>query len=154
MSNIYIYSGPTQSGKTTKLMQWAAPQKNIDGVFQPVIENKRFLYNISSRSLKELEVEDGDDLISIGNYKFNNKSFLWAQEKLLEACKTKIDKLIIDEIGPLELDGKGLEPAISKILSDRSNFDFQIILVVREKLLNDFLKHYCLGESFKKFEVA
>jgi len=154
MSKILILSGPTKSGKTTKLMQWAASQKNIDGIFQPVIDGRRFIYHISSRTLKKLEVDNGDDLISIGQYKFNNQTFLWAQEKLLDACNKKIDKLIIDELGPLELMGKGLEPAISKIISLLPNFNFQIILVIREKILLDLLNHYNIENSFEKFEVA
>lgn len=154
MSKILILSGPTKSGKTTKLMQWATSQKNIDGIFQPVIDGRRFIYHISSRTLKELEVDNGDDLISIGQYKFNNQTFYWAQKKLLDACNKKIDKLIIDELGPLELMGKGLEPAISKILSQLSNFNFQIILVIREKMLGELLNHYNIEKSFEKFEVA
>ena len=38
-------------------------------------------------------------------------SFLWAQNALFNSLDKNLEWLIIDEIGPLELEGKGLEPA-------------------------------------------
>lgn len=154
MREIYIYSGPTKSGKTTHLMQWAASQKNIDGIFQPVIDGKRFLYHISSRTLRALETDDNENSITIGNYKFSIDSFKWAGNLILKAVKDELDWLIIDEIGPLELEGKGLEPVISKVFEIRKNYKFRIICVIREKLLDQFLTHYQLESSYQKFEVA
>lgn len=154
MGEIYIYSDPIKSGKTTKLMQWAASQKNIDGIFQPVIEGKRFLFHISSRTLKALENDTGDDLLTIGQYKFSNQAFVWAQDKLTSAINSSIEWLIIDEIGPLELDGKGLEPAITKILKSKESNNIKIIFVVRLKLLSQVLLHYNIGNGYKKFKVA
>lgn len=154
MHKVYVYSGPTKSGKTTKLMQWAATQKNLDGIFQPVIDSKRFLYHISSRTLRELETDANGNNITIGNYKFSVDSFIWAGELILNAVNNELDWLIIDEVGPLELEGKGLEPFISKVFEIRENYKFKIICVVREKLLDRFLTHYKLENSFQKFEVA
>jgi hypothetical protein len=53
MKNIYILTGEIKSGKTTQLMLWASPQKNIDGILQPVIEGKRFIYHLGSKTLKQ-----------------------------------------------------------------------------------------------------
>lgn len=153
MQEIFIYTGPIHTGKTTKLMQWASSQKNIDGIFQPVIEKKRFIYHIASRTLKPLETNDSHNTVSIGNYKFSSETFMWSKNVLLENFKKNFDWLIIDEIGPLELDGKGLEPAFSEIINERENLGGKILCVVRDTLLEKFLAHYKLKDNFKMFEL-
>lgn len=153
MGEIYIYSDPIKSGKTTKLMQWAATQKNIDGIFQPVIDGKRFLYHIASRSLKPLEIEKSDDTFTIGQYIFCNQAFLWAKEKLTSAINANIEWLIIDEIGPLELDGKGLEPVISKILSEVNQMHQNVLIVVRKNLIDKITAYYKLENNYKSFNL-
>ncbi|MDQ7817508.1 MAG: nucleoside-triphosphatase [Melioribacteraceae bacterium] len=154
MSEILICTGPVKSGKTTLLMQWATTHKSIDGIFQPVIDEKRFLYHIGSRTLKALETNSEMNTFIIGNYRFSNESFDWAKNLLLDCFEKEIDWLIIDEVGPLELEGKGLEPAVSKILNERARLKCMIICVVREKLLDQFLIHYKLNNSYKIFNAA
>ncbi|MEW6507872.1 MAG: nucleoside-triphosphatase [Bacteroidota bacterium] len=153
MREILIYSGPIKCGKTTQLMKWAASQMNIDGIFQPVIEGKRFLYHISSRTLKQLETDDDNNIFAIGNYKFLKDSFEWAKNVLRKSVKDQLDYLIIDEVGPLELDGKGLEPAITELLESKNNFSEKVIFVVRKSMLEKFIKHYHLETKYKMFEM-
>lgn len=154
MSNIFIYSGPVKTGKTTRLMQWAASQKRFDGIFQPVIDEKRFIYHIGSRTLKLLESDSTNNKTTIGKYNFSNESFDWAKKVLLDCIGKEIDWLIIDEVGPLELDCKGLEPVVTKIIDERNKLKCRIICVVREKLLEKFLIHYRLENSYKIFDVV
>ena len=152
MKKLQILTGPVHSDKTTKLMQWAATQKNIDGIFQPVIDGKRFIYNIGSRTLKILEATEtlpSEELIIIGKYKFRKNVFDWAQNILLDCLDKKLNWLIIDEIGPLELGGKGLEPAISKIFEQIDKFNGNILCVVRDTILEKFVEHYKLEEKFQ-----
>lgn len=156
MNSIHVLSGPVHTGKTTRLMHWASSQKNIDGIFQPIIDGKRFIYHIASRSLKMLEVPSSiplEKVIKIGNYNFSKDIFEWSQ-KLLTGCIAKnLDWLIIDEIGPLELDGAGLEPAITKIFTGDNEFSGRILCVVRDSLLNKFLEHYNLENNYQLFEL-
>lgn len=157
MNQVYILSGKIQTGKTTRLMQWAATQKKIDGVLQPIIENKRFIYHISSRTLKQLEIDktlDQEEVIQIGKYNFSTKVFDWANKALLDAFNKNLDWLIVDEIGPLELEGKGLEPAVSKILSERDNFGGKIVCVVRDTILEKFISKYELKNHYEIFNVG
>jgi nucleoside-triphosphatase len=152
MKKIEILTGPVHSGKTTKLLQWAAVQKNIDGIFQPVIDDKRFIYHIGSRTLKILEAvgtQPKEELIIIGKYKFRKGVFNWAQNILLDCLDKKIDRLIIDEIGPLELEGKGLEPAVSKTFEQIDNMNGNVLCVVRDSILEKFIEHYKLVEKFQ-----
>jgi len=154
MKKISIITGPIRTGKTTRLMHWASTQKSIEGLFQPVIDEKRFIYHTSSRTLKMLEVpknSDGDNFIEIGNYRFSREVFNWGQSVLLNAIKKDLDWLVIDEIGPLELEGSGLEPAISEILKDRDSFKGEILCVVRDSIMERFLEHYKLHSKFQLF---
>lgn len=156
MNNIYIYSGPVHSGKTTRLMQWAAGKKNIDGILQPVIDEKRFIYNISSRTLKILETAEtkpDNELVKIGKYQFQKSVFDWAQNVLIDCLDKKLDWMIIDEIGPLEFEGKGLEPVISKIIIEDKKFSGNILCVVRESILKKFITYYMLENKYEFFKL-
>lgn len=151
MKKIQILSGPIRTGKTTRLMKWAANKKNVDGIFQPVVDSKRFIYHISSRTLKPLETDLEINSIKIGKYFFSKETFQWAQNQIIHSLSTNIDWLIIDEIGPLELQGAGLEPTINKIINEAENLKANILCVVRDNLLAEFLSHYGLENRIENF---
>jgi len=156
MAAIKILSGQVHSGKTTRLMQWAASQKNIDGIFQPVIDDKRFIYHLGSRTLKLLETTNStpkSSIIEIGKYKFNNDVFVWAKNALSESFNKNLEWLVIDEAGYLELDGKGLEPVVSEIINSRQKFSGNIVFVVRDYLLLKFIKQYNLEKHYELFGI-
>jgi nucleoside-triphosphatase THEP1 len=134
MSSIKIISGPINSGKTTALFKWAAERSGIDGVLQPVIEGKRFLYHINSRTVFSLEPAGEEDALTVGKFRFSRNAFRWANGKLIEAVKQNYDALIFDEIGKLESEGEGLAPALNYALE--SSGSASLILVVRENLLD------------------
>ncbi len=148
MKKIYILSGKTGIGKTTFLANWIK-ENNADGILAPVLNSKRHLHHISSNQIKKLEVAykaENKKTISVGKYLFDENIFEWAREKLFESFKSNPEWLVIDEIGPLELNGKGLEPAISQILKSIDNQSkIKIIFVVRENLIDKFFKHYKLN---------
>jgi nucleoside-triphosphatase THEP1 len=145
-NKIFIVTGEIKTGKTTRLMKWTSTQKNIDGILQPIIEEKRFIYHISTRTLKPLETNSKENIISIGKYNFSNETFEWCKKIINETISKNLDWIIVDEIGPLELNGKGLEPSFSNLLSQRNNIDSKILVVVRKEILEKFLLHYNLSE--------
>lgn len=151
MKNIHILTGGIKSGKTTRLMLWASSRKNIDGILQPVIEEKRFIYHLGSKTLKQLEIADEANAVQIGNYKFSGTVFSWSQNVIVSCFQQNLDWLVIDEIGPLELEGKGLEPAITKIISERNDFCGNILCVVRDSILEKFIQHYRIENSYEIF---
>jgi nucleoside-triphosphatase THEP1 len=146
-------SGAVHTGKTTRLMQWSMAQKNIDGIFQPVVDEKRFIYHISSRTLKMLQTDQEKDVTEIGKFNFSNETFLWAKKVLLQASQKDLDWLIVDEVGPLELRGLGLEPAVAEILSKRESLKTNILCVVRNSILDKFIDHYILKDSYQMFNI-
>ena len=57
--------------------------------------------------------------------------------------------LVIDEIGPLELRGGGLEPMVGKILNEyKRTKNNRLIIVVRENLLEKVIEHYKLHGDY------
>ena len=152
MSKFFVHSGNIKTGKTTRLIQWASSQKNIDGIFQPVINDKRFIYHLSSKTLKILETTNENNSYRIGKYLFNKTTFDWAKNILVEGIEKKLDWLVVDEVGLLELDGKGLAPVISEIIS-KKEFNGKIIFVVRQSLFERFITYYKLIDQYEIFSL-
>ncbi|MCX6175621.1 MAG: hypothetical protein NTZ27_12785 [Ignavibacteriales bacterium] len=148
MKKLFILTGPVHTGKTSRLMHWATQKKNIDGIFQPVIDDKRFIYHIASRTLRQLETDETRDVTMIGKFKFSNQTFDWAKNILGDCINKELEWLVIDEIGPLELEGKGLEPTISKLFSEIEKFNGNILCVVRDSILEKFVEHYRLESKY------
>lgn len=155
MSKIYIYTGKIKSGKTTNLFKWCIGKTSIGGVLQPVIDEKRFFYSIRNKELIQLEsFNDFDkDTIQIGKYNFLIKGFDKAKAILKEDFLQNLDWLIIDEFGPLEINGNGLEPVITEIIISKENFTGNILVVIRENLLDMFLEKYKLKDNYTLFNI-
>lgn len=156
MSNVYLLTGDIKSGKTTRLQKWAA-NKKADGILAPVINGKRHLVRIKSGDSKLLEYTGDDkaiELTKIGNYNFLASVFEWGRNEMYDAFLNKPEWLIIDEIGPLELRGEGLEPEVSKIMDDSGQTDMNIVLVVRKSLIENVTEHYGLrAKGFMYFKA-
>lgn len=145
---IKIVTGKIHSGKTTSLFRFISENENADGILAPIVNEKRIFYHISSKTIKNLEVDQqSGDTISVGKYIFLNDSFEWANKKLIECFNSQANWLIIDEIGKLELRGEGLHKSTKTILENLENIDKNLILVIRDYLLEDALKYYKITEQ-------
>lgn len=144
---IYLLTGPVQTGKTTRLMQWLVNQPNAAGILAPVLDGKRYVQNIRSGETKLLEAtgRTGEENVPVGRFVFSEVVFAWARNELLTAINIQLDWLVIDEIGKLELTGKGLEPAVSQALQTVPAAT-NIILVIRDTLLSQAIHHYRLTD--------
>ena len=140
---IFILSAPIHSGKTTSLMHWATHHTNIYGIFSPVLNGKRVFMNAFTGEQFEMEAFNELDVLLIGKFTFSVKAFERAIAVVRDATKKENGWLVIDEIGPLELQGKGFAPILSSILSD-AKVSLQILLVVRDSILNDVIKEFGL----------
>jgi nucleoside-triphosphatase THEP1 len=150
MKNIYILSGKIHSGKTTKLMLWIKNKKNVVGILQPVVDGKRFFYDISAKQLKQFEIgkEVSKDIIIIGNYKFSLDTFLWANKRLVDLLFTDFLWMIIDEVGKLEMNNEGIFNAVNKIIFKAHEMrNAKFLFVVREELLEKFLEKFSLKKT-------
>jgi nucleoside-triphosphatase THEP1 len=153
MKKINILTGPIQSGKTTRLIAWVKYHQHSAGILSPVINDQRYIYSIHTNDYRKLEAEDDrlpeKNIFNIGKYTFLKSTFLWAREELEIAMNNRSKYLVIDEIGPLELSGQGLEPMVTNILKnyERSSKN-HLILVVRENLLDEVISHYNLQDLY------
>jgi len=149
---IYYYTGPVQTGKTTRIAEWTS-LNNCSGILAPIINGKRHLRDIKSKEEKLLEVESNRNTISIGRYNFKEDVFEWGRQKLLAEYESEPEWLVIDEYGKLELRGEGLEPVISTIINHwKINKKNNLLIVVRDYLVNDFIKKFDRGINFTELK--
>jgi nucleoside-triphosphatase len=132
---IIILTGEIQTGKTTTLFNWVKDRKDVAGVLTPVVEGKRFFYSIPGRDYYNMEaVENETEILKVGRFLFSAAQFEKTNDSILKWLNEPLWKyLIIDEIGPLELNQqKGLW---SSMVNMRDlNHKPVIILVVRASL--------------------
>jgi nucleoside-triphosphatase THEP1 len=148
--NLLIYTGPIQSGKSSRLFEFYKNKKNVAGILSIVIDNKKHLYSLRTKGQKLLEVnvkENNKNTISIGKYVFYKNIFKWAREILKNDLKTNPDLIIIDEIGLLELAGTGLAPVAFEIINNSLKSRQKVAVVVRDTLVKRFLKKFALKET-------
>jgi nucleoside-triphosphatase THEP1 len=147
MKKIYLLTGPKNSGKSTRLLQWVEKQKSIIGIICPRENGKRELFSIYSNTFKEYEVDDEKrPVFKIGKYKFLKDSFDWAENELLKAWESKPQWLVIDEIGPLELQGDGFDKIVKQLLFDSNLPQSNLLIVVREDMIREVISNYNLDK--------
>ena len=143
MKKIYILTGPKNSGKSTRLLNWVQQQINVIGIVCPREKGKRELYSIHSRSYREFEVEhESKPVVKIGKFKFLQESFDWAEQELLKSIEINPHWVVIDEIGPLELQGKGFTNVTKKLFSSPELKETKLMLVVRDSLVDEVIQYF------------
>lgn len=146
-NKIYLLSEPVHSGKTSALFNFVKEHSGAAGFICPDIDGKRHLLNLSDHQIHPFQIDapKSEQDIIVGKYIFSHTTFQIAHSILKSAADVKFNYFVIDEIGKLELDNKGLEPALSKALSVLKNT--RLILVVRDYLLKDVIAHYKLDNA-------
>lgn len=150
--SIYIYSGAIRSGKTTAVQLWCNSQKNIGGILMPDMNGKRKIVDISSGTVFDLECDDPGNsreaLLHVGRFFFYENTFQKANAILLETAKLDPEWLVIDELGKLELSGKGFYMPAKKIIDDQVNKKNtgNVLLVIREKLCEELVSFFNIKE--------
>ncbi len=149
-SRIIILTDTIQSGKTSALLQYCNIKKNCTGFLCPDQNGMRKFLDLKTGISYEFEVGNSatDDCTNVGKFKFNNKIFKLAQKQLVALCSSNNSNIIIDEIGKLEMQGEGLEPALNEFLSKVSSLkNCILILVVRNTLLEAVIEKYNLQNA-------
>jgi nucleoside-triphosphatase THEP1 len=151
MAKVYILTGPVQSGKTTELLEWANERLDICGFLMPDIDGRRHYYQIEKQlSIPfETDADTVDEIIKIGRFTFYLDTFAVAKSWLTHAHLMGKNWIIIDEIGKLELNNQGFEPELSIFLQNMKQIsdDKSLIIVVREGLLDQVVRHYNLEDA-------
>lgn len=140
-----ILTGPVHSGKTTFLKNTIPVLREkklqIDGYLSEAVwKNKEFtgydLFDLKEyRNHPFIRKQGREEWQKIGLFFFLPET-LGLAKKIIRRSK-KADLCVVDEVGPLELKGKGVWPALRDILMNPKQ---DLLLVVRESILNDFVE--------------
>lgn len=150
---LILLTGEIGTGKTTRLKNWSEKNSEFKGILQLNINDKRFLYNVSSGETRELTADNSSNPIKIGKYKFDADVMEWGINILENLSSEDYPRIIVDEYGKLEMVDKGLEPTIGKLVKKSLTESLSLILVIRKNLLDAFLRKYSISEDdFKYFE--
>lgn len=146
---IYILSGEIRTGKTSALKNWAAHRNDVDGLVCPDnAEGKRYFFELKSKTkfALEVETESANETISIGPFLFLKAAFDRANAFLKTLVRAENKYLIIDELGKLELKDRGLDEAAKLLIPNFINHkEKHLIVVIRDTLLEDTIKHYTIS---------
>jgi nucleoside-triphosphatase len=144
--NIIILACEKHSGKTTALLQWIKDKENIAGILSPVVNEERMFYNITNGEYFTMLAAANEETLLVGKYAFSKTAFDKANA-LLQETKNKF--VIIDEIGPLELMGKGFADTLKNILQEKSYTN--LLLVVRNELVDDMVEYFSIDVNDLQF---
>ncbi len=136
---IVILTGAKQSGKSTTLLTWIS-QKNVGGFLTPVVSGKRMLLSLPEKKYAFFEATENDtESITVGRYQLLKSAFHIMNNHLVQQADTMLDWLIIDEVGPLELNEEGVYPGLKHVLDNTKN---SLLLVVREGLVQQVVDKF------------
>ncbi|WP_133365851.1 hypothetical protein [Qipengyuania sediminis] len=132
-SSVTILTGPKHSGKSSRLEAWAITRTDVGGLLQRAGAQGRYLTAIGTDVTVPLESRDPDEAeIEVGRFRFRQAAFDWANAHLARVASERgLATVILDEIGPLELEGGGIASGARAILAATPP---RVVLVVREGL--------------------
>ena len=78
----------------------------------------------------------------VGPYTIDHDAILFACKAICSAIDSVCDLVVIDEVGPLELRGKGLMPAVELTISSALN----VLIVVRSSLGEAVQRYFIMSE--------
>ncbi len=144
---VTIFSGKIGSGKTTRLWEWSKKGKSVGGILMPLVSGKRYFYSVSSGETYQAEIDKDEyngEIVNIGRYSFSDRGFIRANGEIIESFQ-KYKNIIIDEIGPLELFGKGFYYSLKNILENKKSLNNKnLIIVIREGMIEKIVDYFNL----------
>jgi molybdopterin-guanine dinucleotide biosynthesis protein A len=135
--------GESGSGKTSWCREYVDWQREsgstIGGILSPAIEQQG--QRVGSNALDLLTGQEvpfarlspyrsfrGGEVV--GGYTISRDGISFACSAIKRAVKSRCDLVVIDEVGPLELSGRGLMPVVESALASAVN----VLIVVRSSL--------------------
>ncbi|MGQ9672337.1 MAG: nucleoside-triphosphatase, partial [Candidatus Aminicenantales bacterium] len=142
---ILVLTGPVHSGKTSLVQRVVARLRkenfSLDGYLSlAVVKDGAVvgydLFDLATeRAVPFLRKKSQKDGLTVGPYYFVPGALKKAHQKILESSPQ--DFLVVDEVGPAEVQGQGIWPALSTVLEKPSR---RCLLIVRSSILRDVLK--------------
>ena len=143
--------GEPGSGKTSwcreYINQRRKPSSSVGGILSPAIAKQG--QRLGSNALDLLTGQEipfarlshrssfkGGE--KVGDYTISREGILFACHAIERAVESRCDLVVIDEVGPLELHGKGLMPAVELALASAVN----VLTVIRSSLREALQKYF------------
>jgi len=152
MNKITIISGEKQSGKTTYLMNFLkskiAEGKLYEGfvaigTFKDGVRNSFRLIDISTKEeMMFMMTEPISNSKQIGKFYINQKGLIFGENILKKALNSSCNGVVIDEIGPFELNNEGWAESLKLLL----NTNKEIIVTVRTEILQRIISFFELKD--------
>ncbi len=151
---IEIVTGPINSGKSSWMLADFARHDSADGfICVKVRENDihtgydllRPLDNSRQPFIRKIDHRppDWNEVAIIGrHYSFCHEGFAFAEMIADQAIKNQVCTFFLDELGPLELSGKGFAPLLTRLLHNPIN----LVLTVRETLVSQIAERFALRQ--------
>ena len=156
---LHILTGPVHSGKTSLLdsLSREAERRSVrfQGFLSPAVweEGKHIGYDLLTlperRSFPFLRKEGLPNRQSVGPYYLAPEALEAALGLIRAGAAAPL--LIVDEIGPLELEGKGVWPALEDVFSRPPE---KMLLTIRDSLIDPFRVRIPGGDSARVFGVG
>jgi nucleoside-triphosphatase THEP1 len=152
--SVFIITGETGSGKTTFLLKLieelrseslslagftalSVPGDGPSGSFN-------ILDLVSGKILPLASRKFTDGWEQHGIFFFNPAGILMGKKILEDPMMTKNDLVVIDEIGPFELDGKIWAESLTRLLTSQI---CSILVVVREQLVSQVIQQWSIKDA-------
>ncbi len=156
-----IVTGEVQSGKTTwctKYSHWLSGQKfTIGGVLCPEARNNdiRIGYDVMDVQTRQIvmfgrftsEADFPGEMV--GDYLISYEGLEFAERAIQKALEHGCDMVFTDEVGHLELAGKGIIKSAMAACQKAPN----ATIVVRKPLLAKFFKYFHLTDRQIRFSI-
>ena len=143
MNKITIISGKKHSGKTTKLLTYISELQAKGMVCAGIVavgyfkDDKRCSFDLvdilGNRKQELMTTTPSLKFKKIGRFHINPDGEKFGRSVLESETTINADVIIIDEIGALELEGKGW----AKYLKQFIKLDKNIVITVREQFIDD-----------------
>lgn len=143
-TSVTILTGPTGSGKSSRVAAWCADRTDVSGILQRAQAGGRALVALSSDETVALEsLDPAEPAITVGRFRFRRAAFDWANAHLAAIAPDPAwSFVVLDELGPLELEGDGMASGARAVLAHSPG---AVILLVRERLADAVVRAFAPG---------
>ncbi len=150
--DVFILTGKINRGKTTLTRQIASKLRENGIIVRGFVtlSNSNDKYR-NAYYIKDVITGDEAELCSthvdkqkpnFGRFYFEEKGFKLGCDIILQSIETPTELVIVDELGPMEVNDRGWAPAIEKVVESNVCAQFW---VVREKLVKVMMRKWNLG---------
>ena len=151
---LHIITGKKNAGKTTKIREILEKKPEAHGFYaEKVVDCGRVTtYNMVDVQSGEKEtlarlaslplLKNWEDDFLHGPFRFSYSGFQWAMERFEQAQRMGAQTFFIDELGKLELNGKGHAPLIEKALQSQMT----LYIAIRDINVNAAIEKFSIQE--------